>query len=98
MPFSNFDKCDLDAYIGDIDMDSYVKGVYLIKRQDNYYLYYGGFDSSGKKSGNDCFYYNSTEDKVLYGTILAEETGLGTIRSKCPLFNSWIERIEEACL
>lgn len=37
-------------------------------------------------------------DKVLYGTILAEETGLGTIRSKCPLFNSWIERIEEACL
>lgn len=37
-------------------------------------------------------------DKVLYGTILAEETGLGTIRSKCPLFNSWIERIEEVCL
>lgn len=37
-------------------------------------------------------------DKVLYGTILAEETGLGTIRSRCPLFNSWIERIEEACL
>ena len=37
-------------------------------------------------------------DKVLYGTILAEETGLGTIRNKCPLFNSWIERIEEACL
>lgn len=36
-------------------------------------------------------------DKVLYGTILAEETGLGTIRSRCPLFNSWIERIEEAC-
>lgn len=36
-------------------------------------------------------------DKVLYGTILAEETGLGTIRSRCPLFNSWIERIEEKC-
>lgn len=34
-------------------------------------------------------------DKILYGTILAEETGLGTIRSKCPLFNSWIERIED---
>lgn len=36
-------------------------------------------------------------DKVLYGTILAEDTGLGTIRSRCPLFNSWIERIEEKC-
>lgn len=34
-------------------------------------------------------------DKVVYGSILAEETGLSTIRSRCPLFNTWIERIEE---
>ena len=37
-------------------------------------------------------------DKVVYGSLLAEEMTLSTIRSKCPLFNSWIERIEEACL
>lgn len=37
-------------------------------------------------------------DKVLYGTMLAEETGLTTIRSRCPLFNSWIERVEKVCL
>lgn len=37
-------------------------------------------------------------NKVVYGSILAEETGLLTIRSRCPLFNSWIERIERACL
>ena len=37
-------------------------------------------------------------DKVLYGTIIAGETGLSTIRSRCPLFNSWIERIDEVCL
>lgn len=36
-------------------------------------------------------------DKVVYGSLLAEETGLGTIRSRCPLFNSWIERIEAVC-
>ena len=36
-------------------------------------------------------------DKVVYGSILAEETGLSTIRSRCPLFNTWIERIEEVC-
>lgn len=36
-------------------------------------------------------------DKVVYGSLLAEETGLSTIRSRCPLFNSWIERIEEVC-
>ena len=37
-------------------------------------------------------------NKVVYGSILAEETGLSTIRNRCPLFNSWIERIERACL
>jgi len=37
-------------------------------------------------------------DKVVYGSLLAEEIGLSTIRSRCPLFNSWIERIERACL
>lgn len=36
-------------------------------------------------------------NKVVYGSILAEETGLSMIRSRCPLFNSWIERIERAC-
>lgn len=36
-------------------------------------------------------------DKVVYGSLLAEETGLSTIRSRCPLFNSWIERIEDVC-
>lgn len=37
-------------------------------------------------------------DKVVYGSLLAEEMTLSTIRSKCPLFNSWIERIEGVCL
>lgn len=36
-------------------------------------------------------------DKVVYGSLLAEEMTLSTIRGKCPLFNSWIERIEEVC-
>lgn len=33
-------------------------------------------------------------NKVVHGSILAEEMGLQTIREKCPLFNSWIERLE----
>ena len=37
-------------------------------------------------------------NKVVYGSLLAEEMGLSTIRSRCPLFNSWIESIEEVCL
>ena len=32
--------------------------------------------------------------KRLYGPILAEETGLTTIRKECPRFGSWISRLE----
>ena len=66
-PFSDFDKADFDVYIGDIATDSYVKGVYMAKIGDKYHVYYGSFDSKGKKSGNDCFYYNADKDRVLYG-------------------------------
>ncbi len=31
--------------------------------------------------------------KVLYGSMLAEATGLDSIRQKCPLFNEWVERL-----
>lgn len=37
-------------------------------------------------------------NKVVFGSLLAEEMTLSMIRSKCPLFDSWIERIELACL
>ncbi|MBR8536636.1 DUF4276 family protein [Carboxylicivirga sediminis] len=31
--------------------------------------------------------------KPLYGSMIAEEIGLRTIRDKCPRFNKWIEKI-----
>lgn len=34
-------------------------------------------------------------DKVIMGPILAQETGLQTIRKRCPRFNKWIENIEK---
>lgn len=37
-------------------------------------------------------------NKVLYGSLLAEEISLTTIRRKCPLFNNWIERLEQSCV
>ncbi|MBR1447502.1 MAG: DUF4276 family protein [Prevotella sp.] len=35
-------------------------------------------------------------NKELYGSILADDIGLETIRKRCPLFNQWIERLESA--
>ena len=33
-------------------------------------------------------------DKVFQGTIIAKEIGLQTIRRECPLFDSWISKLE----
>jgi hypothetical protein len=32
--------------------------------------------------------------KVVYGSLIAQEIGLPTIRAKCPGFNAWITRLE----
>lgn len=34
-------------------------------------------------------------NKVAYGSLLAQEIGLTTIRKKCPRFNTWIEKLLE---
>lgn len=34
-------------------------------------------------------------NKILYGNILAELIGIEKIRSKCPLFNDWIDALEK---
>ena len=34
-------------------------------------------------------------NKIVYGSILAEEIGLENIRKKCPRFNEWISKLEE---
>jgi len=36
----------------------------------------------------------SQYDKVLHGSLVALDIGLETIRRECPMFNSWIERLE----
>ena len=32
--------------------------------------------------------------KVVHGSLLAEEIGLDTIRAACPRFNAWVKRLE----
>lgn len=67
--FSDFENCDLDSYIGLINNDNFTKGAYLIKRNNNFYVYYGNFNNQGKKDDNECYYYNATKDKIYYGKV-----------------------------
>ncbi len=40
------------------------------------------------------YYSENSNLKVLYGSMLAQDIGLQKIRSKCPRFNNWIEKLE----
>ena len=68
-PFSDFDNSEFDSVVGDFKMDNCVKGVYMSKKKDQYYLYYGGFNNNMEKKGDNCFYFNATLEKVLYGKM-----------------------------
>lgn len=50
-PLNNkeFDNANFDAYVGNFDNDKFVRGTYLSKISDDYYLYHGNFDGEGKK-------------------------------------------------
>ena len=49
----------------------------------------GSDTAPSKRLGNILENY----DKVVYGSLLAQEIGLDTIRKKCPRFNVWIENL-----
>ncbi len=33
-------------------------------------------------------------DKVVYGSLVVAETGLATVRSRCPGFDAWVSSLE----
>ena len=70
-PLNNkeFDNANFDAYVGNFDNDKFVRGTYLSKISDDYYLYHGNFDSEGKKTDDNAFFYSSKYDRVLHGKI-----------------------------
>ena len=70
-PLNNkeFDSANFDAYVGMFDNDKFVRGTYLSKISDDYYLYHGNFDNEGKKTDDNAFFYSSKYDRVLHGKI-----------------------------
>ena len=67
-----FDNANFDAYVGEIENDGYKRGTYLSKISDDYYLYHGNFDSKGRKTDNDAFFYSSKYDRLLHGKIFED--------------------------
>ena len=75
---NDFQKSNFDCYIGNIKNDKYIKGTYLSKRNDDYYLYYGLFDENGKKNDKNAFFYSSN-DRLIKGNIVNDNFSEGYI-------------------
>ena len=59
-PLNNkeFDNANFDTYVGIFDNDKFVRGTYLSKISDDFYLYHGNFDNEGKKTDENAFFYS----------------------------------------
>ena len=68
--FNNFDDADFSCFIGDLNDKRFIKGTYITKDGDKYYVYYGSFNENNEKEGDGCFYYNSEKDELMYGKIV----------------------------
>ena len=65
----NFETANFDAFIGEFENDMYKKGTYIIKENNEYYLYHGNFDKEGRKSDENAFFYSSKNNTLIHGEI-----------------------------
>ena len=68
-PFSDFENSDFNAFVGNIEQDTFIKGTLLIKNGNNYFVYHGNFNKEGKKEGDLCFFYCAQKELLLYGSF-----------------------------
>ena len=67
--FSDFSNASFKAYIGNISRDAFTKGTFLIKSDNNYFVYHGNFNLEGKKHGDLSFFYSAQKELLLYGSF-----------------------------
>lgn len=58
-------KLFMDCFIGLFDNDTFHMGLYLSKIGDEYYTYYGKFDSEKRKHDSKAMLYDNKNDKVM---------------------------------
>ena len=63
------DAANLEAFIGEFEDDIYKRGTYIIKDNNDYYLYHGNFDKEGRKNDENAFFYSSSKSTLIHGKI-----------------------------
>lgn len=65
-----YDNANFDAYLGEFDEDRYLRGTYISKLNNEYYIYHGNFSKDGKKNDNNAFFFSSKWNKIFHGKII----------------------------
>ena len=80
-PQNNFEfqNANFDAYVGEFEDEKYLRGTYLSKLNNEYYLYHGYFDKDGKKTDDNAYFYTSKSNKVFHGKILKDVLEYGIL-------------------
>ena len=73
----DYNSVSFELFIGEFKNASFSKGVYLVKREKEYYLYYGKYDENGLKHDNNCMFYDITNDCFIFGQIEKDEMKSG---------------------
>ena len=73
LPFSDFDSSNFQAYVGLFDKNIYKKGTYLLKDENDYYIYHGTLDENGNREGENCLFYSSTLEQCFFGKFEENE-------------------------
>ncbi len=72
-PFSDFDSANFDAYVGHFVDDLFVKGTYLSKEENEYFVYHGKINRNGEREGENGLYYSATLEQCLFGKFEKNE-------------------------
>ena len=73
LPFSDFDSSNFEAYVGLFENNNYKKGTYLLKDENDYYIYHGTLDENGNREGENCLFYSSTLEQCFFGKFEENE-------------------------
>ena len=72
-PFSDFDSSNFDAYVGHFENDFYIKGTYLSKEENEYFVYHGFINQNGEREGENCLFYSASLEECLFGKFVRNE-------------------------
>ena len=70
-PENNFEyeNANFNTYIGEFEEEKYIRGSYLTKLNNEFYLYHGNFNKEGKKHDNNAYFYSSKTNSIFHGEI-----------------------------